>query len=843
MNRRRNYVGMCWWACVMLLLIGCSDQEWGEPQTIQTKNVVLSAQTEVSASTRFSLSQTGTFSWIKGDRIAVLQSDGTFATFDFKGATGDQKGEFSGTVSEGVTLSYAFAPDSLVSLSDDGNLQIDLPHEYERTAVVEGLEIPSHAPMMGKVDNGVVNFKNMAAVMCLYIRDITKEGCKIVVSSTDDSQLSGRFSFALNTLDTASDPVTIDHVLTNVEADRKLSYVYKPINQQDSLVNQYFFIPLPVSSAIQKYRVEIYRKAVPQDGDEPYFKKKTKGLIPLRKSLILMPSLTLPQGDNAHVAEVNDASGVNGALATAAENSSTGDTPVDATLTVTNPDSEATTVEVTEAIQIPPTITAAEPSSESSAEQPSVKITFDQLPVVSGDTAIVITDNQSQAPVPDDPEEPAPAQESKSNVVISIPQATESTTPPSFNISLPTTTVTLSATAEKATYQDITATTADNTLVVNKGVTIHNLYVRNGNVRVKGTVNSLTNLSSRVIYVFIEDEGKVRSYSDNVIVLRPGEDFGTNFANEDVADGQSVPFQIADFEQLQSLSKRVELGLVVQKSSRPYADCRYVLTKDIQVDSSVEWLPIGNNRPFRGKFDGANHRISGMLRMSMKYDRGGLFGRLQNATLQNLLVQGSVMPSDTLGVLPQLGVLCGWASGTTFINCHNEAEIKAPIAGNTSSSSWRFGGLVGVAEQCDFLACSNRGKVDEVRYWSVGGICGRAIECKLVACYQQGVFQIVSSQSAGLLCGEADAKSSLLGCWVDKGSLISSTPANYDDFAYVYDGTCDRKACFADYGSPLTSSIVQMNQAILVYGWQYTDTGSLKKLDGNSIPSNPVNPW
>ena len=83
MNRRRNYVGMCWWACVMLLLIGCSDQEWGEPQTIQTKNVVLSAQTEVSASTRFSLSQTGTFSWIKGDRIAVLQSDGTFATFDF----------------------------------------------------------------------------------------------------------------------------------------------------------------------------------------------------------------------------------------------------------------------------------------------------------------------------------------------------------------------------------------------------------------------------------------------------------------------------------------------------------------------------------------------------------------------------------------------------------------------------------------------------------------------------------------------------------------------------------------------------------------------------------------
>ena len=46
-------------------------------------------------------------------------------------------------------------------------------------------------------------------------------------------------------------------------------------------------------------------------------------------------------------------------------------------------------------------------------------------------------------------------------------------------------TVTLAANGETATYDEVTATTAANTLVLGKGVTVNTLKVKAGNVRVK----------------------------------------------------------------------------------------------------------------------------------------------------------------------------------------------------------------------------------------------------------------------------------------------------------------------------------------------------------------------
>ena len=68
------------------------------------------------------------------------------------------------------------------------------------------------------------------------------------------------------------------------------------------------------------------------------------------------------------------------------------------------------------------------------------------------------------------------------NVLVSVPQLD---TAPKFEIELPSSTVTLAANGETATYDEVTATTAANTLVLDKGITVNTLKVKAGNVRVK----------------------------------------------------------------------------------------------------------------------------------------------------------------------------------------------------------------------------------------------------------------------------------------------------------------------------------------------------------------------
>ena len=61
------------------------------------------------------------------------------------------------------------------------------------------------------------------------------------------------------------------------------------------------------------------------------------------------------------------------------------------------------------------------------------------------------------------------------NVLVSVPQLD---TAPKFEIDLPSSTVTLAANGETATYDEVTATTAANTLVLGKGVTVNTLKVK-----------------------------------------------------------------------------------------------------------------------------------------------------------------------------------------------------------------------------------------------------------------------------------------------------------------------------------------------------------------------------
>ena len=78
-------------------------------------------------------------------------------------------------------------------------------------------------------------------------------------------------------------------------------------------------------------------------------------------------------------------------------------------------------------------------------------------------------------------------------LVVAIPYDEVNNTTPDVAINMPMTTVTLAATVGKAVYGTVEATTANNTLIIDSGVSVDKVIVKQGNIRVKSgaTLNNL----------------------------------------------------------------------------------------------------------------------------------------------------------------------------------------------------------------------------------------------------------------------------------------------------------------------------------------------------------------
>ena len=89
-----------------------------------------------------------------------------------------------------------------------------------------------------------------------------------------------------------------------------------------------------------------------------------------------------------------------------------------------------------------------------------------------------------------------------------------------------------------------------------------------------GGIDNITNNSGKTVYVRVSGSGSVGNVTGDVSIIREGDDINADFENESVADGQTIPYEIANLEQLRSLANRVEAARV-NSESRPYADCFY----------------------------------------------------------------------------------------------------------------------------------------------------------------------------------------------------------------------------------------------------------------------------
>ena len=236
-----------------------------------------------------------------------------------------------------------------------------------------------------------------------------------------------------------------------------------------SATNKTFYFPVPVGS-YSSLQLSI------SDGDDTKV-LKTKGLNAAR-SVRYKTTLTL---DAVTGSTPVDASSAADATAKLEESNS---------VNVTIPESEEN-----------PTITLPQTSNNN-----PVSLSFENIP--TGKTVLVT----------------ASTEQVSDNVNISASSDANSNN--SFDIQLPNSTVTLNANGETATYDNVTAATAENTLIIGQGVTVNKLIVKKGHVRVRGTVNNISRIENSDPITYIVCEGELLNdpdLSDKIVYISAAE--------------------------------------------------------------------------------------------------------------------------------------------------------------------------------------------------------------------------------------------------------------------------------------------------------------------------------
>ena len=213
--------------------------------------------------------------------------------------------------------------------------------------------------------------------------------------------------------------------------------------------------------------------------------------------------------------------------------------------------------------------------------------------------------------------------------VQSAPKEVTITAPTTSNltINLPNSTVTLNG----ESYTTVTATTADNTLIIPEGVKVENLTVNRGNVEIYG------DLAVKV--------AKGSGYKGTIIYF------------------------ISTVEQLRALATEVNGGTT-------FTGMQIKLSNDIDLKSE-EWTPIGRkDKAFQGTFDGCGYTIS-----NLKIERGvnnsssnadmGLFGftsdgKVMNFTLYNAFVKAGI----------DVGAIAGTPYTSSYSNITLAGDVK-----------------------------------------------------------------------------------------------------------------------------------------------------------------------
>lgn len=448
---------------LVLTVVACQHEE-SVGNIVESQSLCLSATIDNGAEiSRSNVTDDGYFTWASGDAISVYTTNSDFKDFvisESDGA-GTSKANFEGNLDNGVSVSTcavypAFSGEGGHTYDAYNNsITFQLRDTYDLGDNTEN----TNALMLALIgeDKDNLKFKHVGGVMRFVLQNVPKGASEFVFKASDKG-ITGPF-----VLDIDNDVFQIN--AKNFEKgetveDNIVSIKFTPLAGSQDLK---FFIPLPLGE-YHGFTIQLKDES----GTILYERNSTATNTIKLRTLTKMPSIVIPT-----VIEVKTAEALNEAL---------------------NGVTDATTISLSddavnvETIDIPTSLTETQ-------EQAELNLVYSDLPT----NEVTIKANSSSS---------TENGEGLGRLQITVPQA-ESNEEPSFNIDLPTMTVTLSASIENATFEKVTASTAENTLIIAPGVTIKNLIVKKGNVRVKkgGVINSIsTTETNETIYIIYEGD-------------------------------------------------------------------------------------------------------------------------------------------------------------------------------------------------------------------------------------------------------------------------------------------------------------------------------------------------
>lgn len=471
-------------AVAALAALSCSQDELTNQPALKGNTTIVASFEGTGAGTRTSVNELNQVVWNKDDAFGLFYTSATQQTpkpekFSCPDADGTStSAKFIGVPNDDITASYAVYPydkdkkDGGMSLNGT-TVAMTLPTDFNYTKASNG---PMYAPAADYKTKSL-EFKHLAGLLKLTIsKGIDAKAAKFVI--TADKSIAGTCEANLNTASpvlavTADGSTTITVFLPEFNDDKKGNITT-------------FYIPIPVDTY-----ATLSAKLIGVDGKALYPAKEWTD-VTVERSDILTASFgyVTIEGGTSTSKLTND-------IAAVLPNTTTPPT----TPTTTN-------------LQITGTIDATdstEPIKIPIVKNSNINMALATVPTTSVDRPLKLEDTQANA------ESPANA---VNTMTFAIPKSDNSNAP-SLSITMPKTTVELDASGnDGTTYNQVTALTANSTLVIKKGVTVKNLIVKGGNVRVAGKIEAISkDTETSPIYLIKEAEATLPESTTGFTVI------------------------------------------------------------------------------------------------------------------------------------------------------------------------------------------------------------------------------------------------------------------------------------------------------------------------------------
>lgn len=459
-------------AVAALAALSCSQDELANQPGLKGNTTIVASFEGTGAGTRTSVNELNQVVWNKDDAFGLFYTSATQQTpkpaeFSCPDADGTStSAKFTGTLDDNITVSYAVYPYDK-DKKDDGmslngtTVSMTLPADFNYTKASNG---PMYAPAADYKTKSL-EFKHLAGLLKLTIsKGIDDKAKKFII--TADKSIAGTCTADLNT----ASPV----LAVTADGSTTINVTLPEFNDDGQGNITTFYIPIPVGTY-----ATLSATLSGEDGAALYPAKEWTD-VTVERSDILTASFGYVTIDGG-----TSTSKLTNDIAAALPNSTT----PPATPTTTN-------------LQITGTIDAtknAEPIKIPIVQNSNINMALATVPTTSESNPLKLEDTQGSA---------EPTANAVNTMTFAIPKA-ELSNAPSLTITMPQTTVELDASGnDGTTYNQVTALTANSTLVIKKGVTVKDLTVKGGNVRVAGTIEAISKANDlKTTPYLIKEEG------------------------------------------------------------------------------------------------------------------------------------------------------------------------------------------------------------------------------------------------------------------------------------------------------------------------------------------------